>query len=553
MKHYIFVTEVGNEQLETIRRDFKSIFHVDLDDKKYGIYESIEEKWAAIVNDTFLKWTRKDKKFYVQKFLELLSLCLYGEQSDIVRPSAVEEMRRKKAKDELKEYTKKMPLLLNDYGIYEPDIWINAYLSIQYIKARTNQSNIDNIVDTAVPIQPPYHVRAKGNMYIIPFEEYQEGFCEQYVKKIGGKDQVQILGADVKEKEYSTCCDKVDFFGYDKRMELKLDRDMKYTRWTQKKVYSLEKSKEFKTEDKAMFHKTINGVLVRNMVDTMISTGHTYNVEDYLFLVDKLCMCKSLNWQNLIGCLYIQVSCFMRELAALDLWGDIFIMFYSWIYNEKVINRCLELLTGGLIYVAYKQNKAFDNIDEVEKKCKEELAKIEENPIPFCEETKKLIHDRWETQEKELRVTKRVEENHTQYYWIYAIMQRHVIDGLTPKKCDELRENERDWDDVVDKVSFYYEKNLENLDNADKDKLNKGTSDLPEEDKGNINVGEICVALRNRKNEESKDLKEGKITKEELLDEVKSRLIKAGTKDENGEISDAIVRKILQIYNYKKS
>lgn len=551
MRHYVFVTEINDKKLEAIYREFKSAYKVDLDNKKYSTYGCIEEKWNAIMSDTFLRCSGNNKEMYVSQFLKLLFSALYGEQSDIIRPYSIEVKRRQDAIHEFKGYIMEMQTLLSDYSMYEPDVWMNAYLSIQYMKAISDLPDGENIVKSAIAVDHPYHAEAKGIAYIIPFEDYQEGFCEKFVKKIAGKDQIQILGAYIypHDKEYHSNYSKEGFYGYINRVELNLD-NIKYTRWKQKKVYSLEKSKEFETEDKVMFHKTINGVLVRNLVDTMISTERVYDVEDYLYLLDKLCMSKSLNWQNLIGCLYIEVSCYKRELMALDLWADIEIMFEAWFMNLEAINRHLELLVEGLIYVIYKQDRFFDNVVGVEERCKDALEKIEKNPITFSEKIEKLIQSEWITQKETLRVSKSVEINHRQYYWIYAIMQRYVIDSLTPYKCDELREKERDWNDIVSSIASYYiaAVGLENQNNINDNKADKGTDNMMEGSKGNINVGEICSDLLKRKREKSKDLMEDRITKEDLLNEIKSKLIKIGRKDDDGKISDKILKEIWQIF-----
>jgi len=535
MKHYVFVTEMEEKQRRKIYNDFKSIYKVDLDDKKYDGYDSIEKEWDAIIGDTFLERGGKTKEIYVQKFMQLLYLALYGEQSDIVRPYSIEVKRRQDIIQEFKIYLKEMQSLLDDYSMYEPDVWMNVYLSIQYIKAIHNLPDDENIVTSVIEMDEPYHVTAKGVAYTIPFEEYQEGFCEEYLKKIAGKDQIQILGAsiDSNKKEYINVQKSGKLYGMEKRVKLDLGYGMKYTRWSQKKVYSLEKSKEFGTEDKVMFHKTINGVLVRNLVDTMISTEHMYDVEDYLYLLDKLCISKSLSWQNLIGCLYVEVSCLKRELTALGLWGDIEVMFEAWFVNLEAINYRLELLVKGLIYVIYKQDSFFNNVTEAEEKCKDALEKIEKNPVHFSEKAEKLICDEWAAQEKELHVSKGVETNHRQYYWIYAIMQRYVIDSLTPCICNKLRERERDWNDVVESIASIAEVYFD----VNGNRSDKGSDNIMEDGKENIKVDKICIDVLNRKQEEDKCLTASRITKKDLLSEIKCKLIEAGVEDDNGKIS----------------
>lgn len=550
MKHYVFVTESDNDQLRKIYDDFKSIYNVNLDDKKYNSCDSIKKKWEMIIGDTFLKYGGKPKEIYVQKFMHLLYRALYGEQTCIIRASDIEVKRRQEVIQEFRVYIKDMQTLLDDYSIYEPDVWMNVFLSIQYIKA-INSPSIKGIIKGVVWPEYERHVKAKGVLYIIPFEDYQHGFCEEYLKKIAGKDQIQILGAfiDPRGKKYIDTKDD-EYCRIKKRIELNLGSDMKYTRWSQKKVYSLEKSKKFKTEDKAMFHKTINGVLVRNLVDTMISTEKMYDVEDYLYLLDKLCMFKSLNWQNLIGCLYIEVFNFKRELMALDLWADIEVMFEAWFMNLEAINRRLELLVQGLFYIIYKQDSFWRNVTEVEEKCKDALGKIEKNPISFSDREQEIISKEWAAQETKLQVLKGVEINHRQYYWIYAIMQRYVINGLTPSDCDELRERERDWNDVVGTIVSYYIaiENLENQNGVGRSRLDKKNNNMVEDNKENLSVGEICIGVLRRKQETNINSMQCKVTKEDLLSEIDSRLTKIRVKDDSGKIATAKLREIWDIF-----
>lgn len=457
MKHYLLITGIEKEELKRIRDDFKVVYGVDLDNKKYDEYDTIENKWDAIVQDLFLNRTGQNKEAYVKKLVELMESVLYIEPDRIIRSYDIEIKERQNNILKLEKYMYEMQMVIDDYEIYEPDIWMNLYLSIQYMRACMDRVNDEESV--GVNDENKYEMESKGHKYIIPFSSYQEGFCESFTKKILGKDDVQILGADInsKEKEY---VDKeeydIKFTGYRKRAEkLELGCDKKYTRWSQKKIDSLMKYPKFKTEDVAMFHKIINGSFVCHLVDTMISTERCYDVEDYIYLLDKLCMCKSINWQNLIGCLFIKISSLKQEFIVLDLWAEICVMFESWMINLEVINRRLELLVGGLVYLIYRQDSTFSYIDWVEEKCIAALEEIEKNPIPFSDQIKDIIESQWKEQKDELRVYKKVEQNHQQYDWVYAIMQRCVIDSLTPHKCDELRNKERDWDDVIN-VLFSY-------------------------------------------------------------------------------------------------
>lgn len=525
MKHYVCVTDING--LEKIHNDFKSIFKVDLDDKKYSSYSSVEERWNAIIDDTFLRCSEMDKESYTQKFVEVLSRVLYGEQSICVEIDEIADKKRKNAIECFKEFIGELQTCLDDYRLYEPDVWLNAYLSIKYIRARGAE---EGSTRGCVYISPPHYVNAKNHKYKIPFEKEQDDFCVEYMKKLLGKDDVQILGADInpEEKKYECADGEEGFQGYKKRVQLSWKPGMKCNRWSRGKVWKLERSKNFEIEDRIMFHKTINGVLVRNLVDTMISTGCIYDVEDYLYLLEKLCMFKSMNWQNLIGCLYIYVSQFKRELKVFDrhgnLWGDIEVIFEAFFMNMPAINRRLEVLVGGLTYIIYRQDAYFSNMDDVKEKCRSSLEEIEKQPIPFSERAKELINNEWEKANEDMRYLEAVKKDHRQFKWIYVIMKRYVINCLTPYKCERLRRRDRDWSYLIISIASY--NSLVKRGKPSMHLSGRKTDAPAEECEKVLNIAEICSALQ----------QEGKATKKELFNEVKRRLKEMGIEDEKGKI-----------------
>lgn len=538
MKNYVFLTEIDSK-LKAICTEFKLVFNVDIDDPKYNSYNKIEEKWDAILNDICLHDSKKGKEVYVQRFAEMMSLALYGD--DIIRCYDIQAERRLGEISDFRKYIHGMQNLLDDYSVYEPDVWMNAYLSIQYIKAKDSiPDNVNIKPSNCVEIDPRYHVESKNVTYIIPFEGYQEGFCTEYVNRILHKDQVQVLGASIypDEKEYINCYDRKKFYGYNKRINLRVTPDMKFTRWKQDKILSLEQSKNFKTEDKIMFHKTINGSLIRNLVDTMISTEYICDVEDYLYLLEKLCTCRSLNWQNLIGCLYIAVSHLQRELTALDLWLDIKMQFDLWLMNISVVNRRLELLSNGLVYIVYKQDKTFQNLAVIEKKSNESLEKIIKNPFMFSNGIDKIIRSEWESQPSELRYSKKVEINHRQYFWIYAIMQRYVIDSMTPKICNEFMEKEIDWYDVISTIAKKLEKEISIFEY----RMNIGNN-------GRKNCRIAIDSIIKIFNDffPDQDEEEKKI-KEKLLNELRKKIIKGRQEDTREKFANEIIKSIYYAY-----
>lgn len=448
MREYIFCPEINREICKSIRMDFKYFFNVDLNNTKYDEYKNISDKWNAIVKDAFPICSKNDKEYYVKDFVVKLHKVVYGTQEEIIRPHSNVIERRDKDVLELRKSIKKLMQLVDDYTMYDSDVWMNVYLSILYIK-ETNQkyafpgkekTGLGLDIDNGI-------VMAKGLKYQIPFKKYQEGFCEGYINKVIGKDDVQILGAYLTEGEgieYKEC-NHVRFRGYRKRAEMTLKKDVRYQRWSREHVQKLENYKYFKAEDKALFHKTINGILIRNLTDTMISTEMMSDAEDYLFLVDKLCTSKSLNWQNLIGCVYIMAKQYEQTLVALDLWCEMHILFELWFMLIDVMNRRLELLTKAVLYLKLKEDRYFSDLEELEINCKKSLEKVERNPIPYSQREKELIYKEWSCPSNEMRMRRHVINNHRNYCWVYAILQRQVIVSMTSENREKIVKSDMEW------------------------------------------------------------------------------------------------------------
>lgn len=449
MKDYILFTNTSIKELDSLKRNFESTFGVNLDDEKYNKFEGIEEKWMCIVEDIFSRYTQSAKDFYGKDFLQMFDWIESCENDPIIRDEETDEKVKRECKTTLKRHIEESYYLFEDYYIYESDVWINAYLSVLYIK---NEGK-DDLFD----IEPGY-VEVKGIKYEIPFRNHPEGFCKAYSKKILDKDNVQILDIRNEDKESYEDCMELYFKGYKKKTILEFSLDKKYKRWSRDKVLELEHSEGFQTEDRILFHKTINGILIRNLVDSLISTKYENDVEDYLYLLDKLCAFKSLLAQNLIGTLFIIMNKYQYTLTKMDLWIDVRLMFSLWLSKVNVMNRRLKLLTGGLLYLIYNYDSEFKDIAKIKNKCDVLIQNIEEYHIPFTKEQDELIKKEWEQkrEEKDYRVTKKVINNHREYYWVYAIMQRRAIRSMTPRISKKMVREEMNWSQFINNNAIWY-------------------------------------------------------------------------------------------------
>ena len=336
--------------------------------------------------------------------------------------------------------------------MYDADVWINTYLAVCYINAKDDRYCINKMSKptSALMMDEKYRVTAKGIQYVIPFESCENNFCENYLTKVMGKDNVQILGSALGEQEKENYEEKENCpIGNEKMVELSFERGKRYTRWERKHVEKLENCESFHVEDKIFFLKTINGALIRNLTDVMISTGDTYDVEEYIYLLDRLCSIESFNWQNFIGCIYIYLSPFLEKLQLFDIWDEIQQLYAQWFYHIEIIDRRLELLTKGLIYSIYRPGIDSDKMkvvqEDIKNKSEDALKKVTINPVLFEEGERKKIAKVWQETEKELRIDNQVKNDHKQIEWVYAIMQRHAITALMPKNIKQFRYENIDW------------------------------------------------------------------------------------------------------------
>lgn len=543
MKNYIFCISNTQEDLKRIRLDFKKIFRVDLDDPKYES-ASIKDKWEAIVKDIFPNYLEDEKEELIHEFFITLNeflnkKLLYGTYTEEIQQKIESCINQK-----LHGCINKMYRLLDNYSMYDADVWINAYLSFCYIKAKDCVNNVSDEKMSALILDDKYHVTAKGIQYVIPFETCENNFCRNYLNTVMGKDNVQILGSELGDNEKESYKEKENSpIGNEKRVELSFERGKRYTRWERKHVEKLENCKSFHVEDKIFFLKTINAALIRNLTDVMISTGITYDVEEYIYLLDRLCSIESFNWQNFIGCIYIYLNQFLEKIQLSEIWDEIQRLYAQWFYSIEIIDRRLELLTKGLIYCIYRPGIDSDMMkvvqEDIKNKSEEALKKITINPV--LSEERERIAKVWQETEKDLRMNNQVKNNHKQIEWIYAIMQRHAITALTPKNNKRFRYESIEWKNFILSVKEMLRKveREQQINGMLKKsmKVNNETDAMIRKIGGYGEILRICELLYS----------EGRTTRTDFEKEIVNSLERSKYKENNIKNAERIIRRIYDI------
>ncbi len=418
--------QIGKGNEEQVCQNFKNEFGVDLKDEKYA-HGNLEIIWEKLIQDCNIN-KHKDKWFEYLHLLEgkiyalfdpdsarlqIDGRSIYGtkEREDKIRREKIEEVRR---------LLQECVALVDDYWFYESDIWMNARLTLSYLTGR-KEKHIGGYANTVGgTVMDDKHIS-----YMLPFEDDEEGtFCANFLKQTLGKkgclfwtefsegESIEMEGANGEDSLGETVLHQAV-------ISLKMDKS--YGSFSYHKIQRLEEKLDM--EDKVLFHKTVNGVLLRNMVNMMLESKDRnviFEAEDYIDLIDRLCGCKSLVWQNIIACFYIFCQRYKKELEVLDLYTDAEILLGFWLDNIGKINYDLRILTEGFVYL-YRRN-TYDE-EEFKSRCRMHLGQLEREA---SEEAKKY----WTEQNDRLKVSVAVIKDHTDYCWIYAILQRRVIDTI---------------------------------------------------------------------------------------------------------------------------
>lgn len=382
---------------ENIKADFKSLFGVDLDDEKYKNYENIESRWNAVLSDVYGDRKGYSGNQYYCKFLEILMRVCVGRGSSVIRSAEETSALIKEDENRLSELIDELIGVIEGYTVYEPDVWMNAFLSIQYYEWENviKASLEDTYISKGAVLVSDGIVTNKSREFKVPFYKfsmreqrmfkgYEESLLAKNIEIFNTEYTRHPINDKIKKREEESkkeedASDLLGFKGYRKRIALTFYTGKRYERWSRKKVLELENAPSFSLSDRILFYKTINGVLCRNMIDTMVFHRGDYDIEDYLYLAECLCSCMSLSWQNLIGCLFIIVSRWSERLEehvddkAETLYSKIMYLFEVWISSINRINFRLECLSKGMVYLILKYGEQFSSDSILQKNARKAL------------------------------------------------------------------------------------------------------------------------------------------------------------------------------------
>lgn len=418
---------------EQVCKNFKSEFGINLKDEKY-MHGSMEVIWESLIQDCNMN-RHKDKWFeYLLLLEEKIYVLLdpdgarFQTDGNIVCAAKKDRIRRDNI-EAVKEFLRECEALVDDYWFYEADVWLNARLTLNYLNGGRDKDTrgYANAAEGTV-------MDDKGNSHMLPFEYDEEGsFCVDFLKHALGKKGclfwTELGEGESIEVEESDEEDPLEESVLH-RAAISLKMNKVYKSFAYNNIQKLEEKLDI--EDKVLFHKTVNGVLLRNMVNMMLESKDViFEAEDYIDLIDRLCGCKSLVWQNIIACFYVFFQRYKKELIVLELYMDAKILLGFWLDNIEKINYDLRILTEGFLYL-YRRN-IYDE-ENFKSRCRMHLRDLER-------ETSKQTKKYWIGQKDSLKVSTAVIGNHTDYCWIYAILQRRVIDTI--KKLYRGSDDER--------------------------------------------------------------------------------------------------------------
>lgn len=430
MKNLIIGLKAMDERYkEEIHNTFFKDFGIDLDSDEFT-NDDFYRNWEALLKkcgSEHIETIRKSIAMFKNAFLNVVN-----PRDVIIRSTPTEEKLRKIRNEEFIKLLKGYSTLLDNFYIYEADVWINAWLAIQYEKRDERRA-----VSETKKIKPkPGYIDADGGIvedrcrtkYMLPFEKYADDFFgDEYLKYTLGKNGTLFwteeggMGLDDDtDKEQVGFVRYVEGKNFIKCMQrgvINISAGKDYKRFSYQEIEKLERQKSFRIEDKILFHKTINGILVRNMINTMIDYQEVFAVEDYIGLIDTLCECKSLVWQNLISYIFIPVKRYQKELKRESIYDYIVTILFVWISNIDRINYRLSRLTEGFLYL-YQKTRCPEEV--FKEKCEYYLQQLE---LKCSKDAKEY----WMNKSSYLRMPNKIEKFHDCPEWIYAIFQREVI------------------------------------------------------------------------------------------------------------------------------
>lgn len=433
MENYVMVKM---NELNKLCEQFKKEFGVDLNDKKYSDILDLESRWNAVIKDAFGRTEEKTWKEVVGEILYYRD-CLYSSAFVEAGKEDCEYTRdfiRKQNQTKLLALTEECRTLINRYLLYEPDVWINAFFSIEYV---SKHEKVGRYIDWN-------NFDMKG--YCFPFTYYEnDTFCKEgrnilYSKKkeiFGTQYQIECLRGISTEWEELKRIDRekgVTIFSGNNipglyRIDIRYPYDANFTRWSYGKMIALEEQMlRLPLEDKILFYFTTNTKFVRNILGFWAGDYKPMKLAEYRELLHKSNRVKSFAWQNFI-CIFF-IGLYEKLGSVLDeLDQEILTVaqanFEDWMKHYEEINQRLKLLTAGLICMSKNTEEELSFIKE---KCERHLMELEFDnhmlTMQIENETEQLEHLEGKTRDK---LKLRISNENTGRIWEYAFLQMETI------------------------------------------------------------------------------------------------------------------------------
>lgn len=342
MYRYSMIRSVS--EIADIPKEFKQYFGVDLDCEEFKRYETIEEKWKAVIDATGMGQNIIDDKYVYEAALQ--------------------------GTDEI----------FNEYQMYGLDVWLNAYFSLKFLEpCKEDYFGDGREIYTDIEKQTKHVLPISGGDIFTEFcKEYKRTFFEKNNKAIFNPCRLY----------HNNCVN-----GLHKGMEniLQINTNASLTLFSHKRISQFEQNSKFKTEDKILFYKTIDCVCARYL------TAYYYFEEEDVRNISwndlihmaherKICGIKSFAWKNM---------CIISRMPGTAV---NFIIFSQRIVgNANIINERLRVLTRGLIYCmqGYSQEEYScllnETVRKYAEKAVEELMNVDEEVMALFPEQKKDV------------------------------------------------------------------------------------------------------------------------------------------------------------------
>lgn len=429
--------DVMNEEI--ICEEFQKEFGIRLNSERYT-KGKLEDQWDCLIQDCTISEHKDKLSRCLTLFEGSLFDVIYPDRSKLfTRDPESEEERRRKKEEDFRNLINEYKLLLDNYWFYKGDIWLNVWLVLKYFNRSGENDSLENS-RAGANMEGGNVLNDKREEIMLPFEDVEDRtFCSGYLYKAVGKKGCLFWTDLEKDEKIDVQKDGIEnsdrLFG---RAEIKLKNRKVYNSFSYKKIREFEDEEGINIEDKVLYHKTVNGISLRNVVNKMFGTENIFEIEDYIDLIDQLCGCKSLEWQSLIGCVYVLSEKYKKELVSAGFYGDVMTMLITWLCNIDKINYNLRILTEGFLYL-YKKNdhKEASFKSYFEERCREYLSDLE---LEVSDEAGAY----WSRQPDKLNFSESILKNHD-YCWIYAILQRRAIDTIKNLyRKNQFQENSSD-------------------------------------------------------------------------------------------------------------